>query len=115
MRTNRYACNCPGGFLHMDNETLKHRFSRQPLYRSALSILALLLLFVPLLANCGTPAQLEFVPINLGIPSPALDSPVSGPLPDATKLHVLITFKVSQGLIDKLSSQVHPHQPSHLE
>ena len=99
----------------MDNETLKHGYSRQPLCRLAIITLALFLLFVPLLASCGAPAPLQFVAIDLGIPSPGLNSPVSGPLPDATKLHVRITFKVNQSLLDKLSSQVHPHQPSHLE
>src|SRR5436309_4581301 len=99
----------------MDNETLKHGYSRQPLRRLAISTLALFLLFVPLLASCRAPAPLQFVAIDLGIPSPGLNSPVSGPLPDATKLHVRITFKVNQSLLDKLSSQVHPHQPSHLE
>ena len=72
-----------------------------------------LMLLTPLLAACNNPVQ--FVPLNLGIPSQALNSPVVGPLPDATKLHVGVTFKVSDAVINKLSSQVHPHQPSHLE
>jgi subtilase family serine protease len=67
------------------------------------------------LAACNNPAPLQFVPVNLGIPSQALNSPVVGPVPDATKLHMRITFKVSQGVITKLSSQVHPRQPSRLE
>ncbi len=60
-----------------------------------------LLMLVPLLASCGAPAPLEFVPVDLGIPAQALSSPVVGPLPDSTKLHVGITFKVDQDIINK--------------
>ena len=74
-----------------------------------------LLLCVPLLAGCNTPTPLQFVPIDLGIPSQALNSPVIGPLPGATKLHVRVTFKVSQNVMNKLSSDIHPHQRSRLE
>lgn len=78
-------------------------------------IIGLLLLFAPL-ASCNTPAPLRFVPLNLGIPSQALNSPVTGPLPDNTKLHVAITFKISQNLLNKLSSQkIQPGQQSKLE
>src|SRR5437763_3076951 len=75
-----------------------------------------LLVLVPLLASCATTAQLEFVPIDLGIPAQALQSPVVGPLPDSTKLHVAITFKVNQGFINTLDGQpIHPGQHSKLE
>jgi len=93
-----------------------------PLKRTARSRQALggfaLILFIlfPLLASCGTPAPLEFVPIDLGIPSQALKSPIVGQLPGSTVLHVRITFKVSQNLINKLATQpVHPKQKSRLE
>src|SRR5207253_3789876 len=68
-----------------------------------------------LLAGCTTPATLKFVPIVLGVTSQALDSPVVGPLPDTTKLHVRVTFKVSQDVINKLNNDIHPHRPSKLE
>ena len=75
-----------------------------------------LLVLVPLLASCSTTAQLEFVPIDLGIPAQALQSPIVGPLPDSTKLHVAITFKVNQGIINTLDGQpIHPGQHSKLE
>jgi kumamolisin len=98
----------------MQSEMFKHRFSRALLHRTMICVVGLMLL-TPILAACNNPAPLQFVPVNLGIPSQALNSPVVGPLPGATKLHMRITFKVSQGVIDKLSSQVHPRQPSRLE
>lgn len=98
----------------MHSEMFKDRFSRVSL-RNVMVCLTGLLLFTPLLVACNAPAPLQLVPVDLGIPAQALNSPVVGPLPDATKLHVRVTFKVSQDVINKLSSQVHPHQPSHLE
>ena len=86
-----------------------------PLCRSMVACFIGLLLFLPLLASCNTPTPLQFVPIDLGIPSQALNSPVVGPLPDATKLHVRVTFKVSRDVINKLNSDIHPHRPSKLE
>ena len=78
--------------------------------------LGFFLLFVPLLASCGGPTGLEMTPIDLGLPAAALKSPVVGPLPDNTQLHVRITFKVSQSIINKLQGQKgRPGQPSHLE
>lgn len=75
-----------------------------------------LLVLVPLLASCATTAQLEFVPMDLGIPAQALQSPIVGPLPESTKLHVAITFKVNQGIINTLDGQpIHPGQHSKLE
>src|SRR5947209_12298450 len=75
-----------------------------------------LLVVVPLLSSCATTAQLESVPIDLGIPAQALKSPIVGPLPDSTKLHVAITFKVNQGIINTLDGQpIHPGQHSKLE
>jgi len=73
-------------------------------------------MLAPLLASCGAPAPLEFRPIDLGIPAQALNSPIVGPLPDSTKLHVGVTFKVNQSIINKLEGQpVHPGQRSNLE
>ena len=74
------------------------------------------LIGVPILSSCATPSPLDFVPIDLGIPTQAIKSPVVGPLPDSTKLHVAITFKVNQGIINTLSGQrIHPGQQSKVE
>src|SRR5215472_17312376 len=76
----------------------------------------LVLIVVPLLSSCATPSPIEFVPMDLGIPTQAIKSPVVGPLPDSTKLHVAITFKVNQGVINTLGGQkIHPGQDSKLE
>jgi subtilase family serine protease len=94
----------------------KHKGANSALRaRMAACFVGLLLLCSPLLASCSASAPVVFVPIDLGIPQEALNSHVVGPLPDKTLLHMRITFKVSQALIDKLSSQIHPHQSSHLE
>jgi kumamolisin len=42
---------------------------------------------------------------SLGIPQQALQSPVSGSLPDGTKLHVIVTFKPNAQLVKQLGSQ----------
>ncbi len=101
----------------MDVEPRAHRPAHHRYRNLVLSISGLfLLILVPLLASCGAPATLEFVPVDLGIPDQALKSPIVGPLPDSTKLHVGITFKVDQALINQLNSQpVHPGQHSKLE
>src|SRR5579872_7482166 len=98
----------------MHREMLKHKNSHALFHRAMVCIIGLML-FTPILAACNAPAPLQFVPVDLGIPSQALNSPVVGPLADSTKLHVRVTFKVSQAVINKLSTQVHPHQPSQLE
>ncbi|MGZ6366754.1 MAG: protease pro-enzyme activation domain-containing protein, partial [Ktedonobacteraceae bacterium] len=70
-----------------------------------------LLVIIPLLASCATTS-----PLDLGIPAQALESPNVGPLPDSTKLHVAITFKVNQDIIDTLYGQpIQPGQHSKLE
>jgi kumamolisin len=59
---------------------------------------------------------LAFVSYDLGLPQAALNAPVVGPLPDSTKLHIGITFKVNQGLLNKLGGNtVTSHQKSDLE
>src|SRR5262245_10393939 len=84
--------------------------------RALAGILGILLLLVPLASCGGTPAPLRFVTINTGLPSQALNAPVVGPLPDNTKLHVRVTFKINQALLNRLNSQkIQPGQPSHLE
>src|SRR5258708_16087038 len=98
-------------------ETIEHTAARRAFGRIVTSVCgSLLLILVPLLTSCGGPAPLEYTPIDLGIPAQALNSPVVGPLPDSTKLHVGVTFKVNQALINKLEGQqVHPGQRSKLE
>lgn len=96
----------------MENEK---RAAHLPWLRSAILAFIGLLLFLPVLASCSAPAPLQFVPIDLGIPSPALNSPLVGPLPNSTVLHARFTFKVSTGLLDKLSSDIHPNRRSKLE
>lgn len=75
----------------------------------------LLLLLTPL-ASCGTPAPLQFTTIDLGIPAAALNSPVVGPLPDATKLPVRITFKIDPKLLKQSdTTKVQTGQKSDLQ
>ena len=78
---------------------------------------------VPHAASCRSrhwsvvsqPAPL-FTSINLGIPAAALQSPVKGPLPDATELHVGITFKVDPQVLNLVGQQpLQPGQSSNLE
>jgi kumamolisin len=79
-------------------------------------MLVLLILFVPL-ASCSNPFDpLQLTPVDLGIPAAALNSPVVGPLPDKTKLHVRITFKINPNWLKKAEQQkIQPGRPSHVE
>src|SRR5947209_17661968 len=78
-------------------------------------LLGLSLLLLPL-ASCGTPAPLQFTALNLGIPAAALSSPVTGPLPDSTKLHVGVTFKINSKTLNQMANQkIQPGQRSHVE
>lgn len=99
----------------MSPRTHIHTFSAKRYGNIVMVGLGLLFLLVPLLTSCG-PTSLEMTSIDLGLPAAALNSPVTGPLPDNTQLHVRITFKVSQNIINKLQGQKgKPGQPSHLE
>src|SRR5712692_6411102 len=75
-----------------------------------LSALLLALLF-PLasLVSCDQPAPPLFESLKLGIPAAALQSPVRGPLPDATELHIGITFKIDSQALNLVGQQ--PLQP----
>jgi kumamolisin len=74
-----------------------------------------LLLPLATLVGCDQPAP-QYTSINLGIPAAALQSPVKGPLPDATELHVGITFKVDPQVLNLVSQQpMQPGQSSNLE
>src|SRR5258708_12099999 len=82
-----------------------------------LSALLLTLFFsIASLVSCSQPAPLQYTSLNLGIPAAALQSPVKGPLPDKTVLHVGITFKVDPRLLDQADHlQLKPGQRSNLE
>ncbi len=98
-------------------DRLKRRFVK--LQRQTYSVrvaIVCLLVVVPFLSSCATPSPLDFVPVDLGIPTQAFNSRVVGPLPDSTRLHVAITFKVNQGIINTLNGQrIRPGQHSNLE
>ena len=82
-----------------------------------LSALLLMLFFsLASLVSCNQPAPPQYTSLNLGIPAAALQSPVKGPLPDTTELHVGITFKVDPRLLDQADHQkLQPGQRSNLE
>src|SRR5713101_6350543 len=79
-----------------------------------LSALVLTLFFsLASLVSCNQPAPAQYVSLNLGIPAAALQSPVKGPLPDATVLHVGITFKIDPRLLNQADQKrPQPGQPS---
>jgi kumamolisin len=90
---------------------------RQASINRMASMLGLLLLLLPL-ASCGAsaPAPLQFTTLNLGLPPAALNSPVVGPLPDKTVLHVRVTFKINQSILNRMNGQkIQPGQRSNLE
>ncbi|HBE25139.1 MAG TPA: hypothetical protein DDW33_05555 [Ktedonobacter sp.] len=82
-----------------------------------LSALLLMLLFsLVSLVSCNQPAPAQYVSLKLGIPAAALQSPVKGPLPDATVLHVGVTFKIDPRLLGQADHQkLQPGQRSNLE
>jgi kumamolisin len=82
-----------------------------------LSAMLLMLLFsLASLVSCNQPAPPQYTSLNLDIPPAALQSPVKGPLPDTTELHVGITFKVDPRLLDQADHlKLQPGQLSNLE
>jgi kumamolisin len=82
-----------------------------------LAALLLTLLFsLAALLSCNQSAPPQYVSLNLGIPAAALQSPVKGPLPQASVLHVGITFKIDPRLLAQADHQkLQPGQSSHLE
>ncbi len=90
--------------------------------RTALSMLGVLIILVPLLSSCTTsnathPTQaIHLVPFDLGIPAAALKSPVVGQVPGNTILHVRITFKLNPDWLKRMEQQkIQPGQHSQLE
>ncbi|WP_338252558.1 S53 family peptidase [Dictyobacter halimunensis] len=84
------------------------------------ALIGLCLVMMPLAScNSTTPTTtnvLKEVPLNLNIPDSAMSSPVTGPLPASTVLHVRITFKIDPAMMQKMQNQkVEPGKPSHLE
>src|SRR2546427_3424575 len=78
----------------------------------------LLMLFLSLasLISCNQPTPPQYTSLNLGIPAAALQSPVKGPLPNATELHVGVTFKIDPRLLGQADHQkLQPGQRSKLE
>ena len=82
--------------------------------------------FLLILSSCGgsstavtptpTPTHLTFTTLDLGLPAKALDAPVVGSLPDSTVLHVHVTFKTNQQVLNKLGQQkVQTGQSQNLE
>ncbi len=88
-------------------------FSRAPHGKTLIGIIGSVLL---LLVGCGGPTPvttptptvpplLQFTTFDLHLPPAALSAPVVGSLPDNTLLHVSVTFKVNQQLLDQLGKQ----------
>lgn len=83
----------------------------KPFYTRFSLLIPGFLLLVVLLAGCGetttslvqpTPSPVQFSALSLGLPSKALDAPVTGKVPDSQVLHVGITFNSNQALVDQL-------------
>ncbi len=93
---------------------LLNAYRAQLVYLCALFLT--LLLPLATLIGCNQPAPPQYTSINLGIPAAALQSPVKGPLPDATELHVGITFKVDPQVLNLVGQRpLQPGQSSNLE
>src|SRR5260370_12049372 len=82
-----------------------------------LSALLLILFFsLASLVSCNQHAPTQYASLNLGIPAAAMQSPVKGPLPDTTELHVGVTFKIDPRLLDQADHlKLQPGQRSNLE
>lgn len=95
--------------------------SLRRIYSRAFASTAGLLLLLVLLVSCGNstpvtntppiPTPLQFTAIDLGLPPTALNSPVIGPLPDTTLMHVRLSFKLNQSQLNQLNAKkVHAGQ-----
>jgi kumamolisin len=93
---------------------LQNAYRAKLVYLCALFLTLLLLLAT--LVSCNQPTPLQYTSLNLGIPAAALQSPVKGPLPDSTELHVGITFKVDPQVLNLVGQRpLQPGQSSNLE
>jgi kumamolisin len=80
------------------------------------ALFLILLLSLATLVGCDQPAPPAFATLDLGIPAAALQSPVKGPLPDTTELHVGITIKVDPQVLNLVSQRpLQPGRSSNLE
>jgi len=52
-----------------------------------------------------TTALMAFAPLHLDLPAKAWDAPITGKVPDEQPLHVGITLKLNQQVLDQMSSQ----------
>ena len=90
--------------------------SLQRFLRRLVPCLAGVLLVV--LASCGGPGTtttptptpslptgLQYTTFDLKLPPEALNAPVVGPLPDSTPLHVSISFKLNQQVVNQLNTK----------
>ncbi|HEY0753827.1 MAG TPA: S53 family peptidase, partial [Ktedonobacteraceae bacterium] len=80
-----------------------------------------LVLALLLLAACGgesntqqTPTTNQFVTLQLGIPAPALNAPITGQVPDSQILHVGITFAIDEATLKQFNQgrTARPGQPT---
>ncbi|MBO0781837.1 MAG: S8 family serine peptidase [Ktedonobacteraceae bacterium] len=72
-----------------------------------------LLLALIILAGCGdsntptqkpTPPPDQLVNLDLGLPSQALNAPITGSVPDDQVLHIGVTFKIDQAILDQMGN-----------
>ena len=79
-------------------------------------MVGLLFLLAPLASCGGGTTPISFTTLNLGIPAVAMNSPITGQLPDNTELHVRVTFKINSSALQKMQNQkIEPGQKSNLE
>jgi Pro-kumamolisin, activation domain len=95
-------------------KVLRTAYRAQLVYLCALFLT--LLFSIESLVSCNQPAPPQYSSLNLGIPAAALQSPLKGPLPDTTKLHIGITFKVDPKVLNIVGQRpLQPGQSSNLE
>jgi kumamolisin len=92
----------------------------QSLRRTRRVVPAIIGILLILLAGCGGPSPvttptptpsapgLQFTTFDLHLPPEALNAPVVGPLPDDTPLHVGISFKLNQQVVDQVNTKKVP-------
>ena len=79
-------------------------------------MVGLLFLLAPLASCGGGTTPIAFTTLNLGIPAVAMNSPITGQLPDNTELHVRVTFKINASALQKMQNQkIEPGTKSNLE
>jgi len=92
----------------------------QSLRRASRVVPAIIGILLVLLAGCGGPGPvttptptpsapgLQFTTFDLHLPPEALNAPVVGSLPDDTPLHVGISFKLNQQVVDQVNTKKVP-------